>query len=114
MFPPRTRQSALAASHDVSILFHICFVFVTLCIVLLLFLALRICPFFLSLVSSLAHQLDVGLLFFVFLSLVSALFLCFPVYFFVSSFCWYIKWTYRRTDRASKQQPYPLGTRPAP
>ena len=32
----------------------------------------------------------------------------------VSSFCWYITWTYHKTDRASKQQPCPLGARPAP
>ena len=41
-------------------------------------------------------------------------FLFFLVVFVVSSLCWSITWTYRRTDRSSKQQHCPLGTRPAP
>ena len=44
------------------------------------------------------------------------LFSCLPsglIVIIVSSFCWSITWTYHRTDRTSKQQPCPLGTRPA-
>ena len=41
-------------------------------------------------------------------------FSCIPSGLVVPSFCWSITWTYHGTDCASKQQPCPLGTRPAP
>ena len=41
-------------------------------------------------------------------------FSCLPSWLAVPSFCWSITLTYRRTDCASKQQPYPFGTRSAP
>ena len=39
---------------------------------------------------------------------------CLPSDLFVSSFCWSINWPYHRTDRTSKQQTCPVGTRPPP
>ena len=38
---------------------------------------------------------------------------CLPSGLTVSSFCWSINWMHHRTDRTSKQQPCPLGTRPS-
>ena len=86
----------------------------------LLFLGLRLCP-------------PLGLLrrpwptswtypeecWFCFFSAVSALLKCLPSGLVVSSFCWSINWThhiisYHWTDGTRKQQPYPLGARPAP
>ena len=83
-------------------------------------------PSLVSLVSSFAHQLDIEMLIFVFVflffssvslpsSFLYFLFLsCLPSGLVVSSFRWYINWTYHTTDRTSKHQPCPLGTRPTP
>ena len=53
------------------------------------------------------------------LSLYTLFLTCLPSSLLVSSLCWSISWTHHRTDRhrtdrTSKQQPCPLGTRPAP
>ena len=74
----------------------------------------------LSLVSSLVHQLDVGVLF-----CFHALKVCVSVstryslslssvWYLLWSFCWSTRWKYHRRTGTRKQQPCPLGTRPAP
>ena len=104
-------NSASAASAYVPI----CFVFMSFCFIFLcsgvIVFGPPSLPSFGSLVSSLAHQLDMEMLFFylgVTALFFSFLFLsCLPSGLFMSSLCWSIIWTYHRTDRTSKQQPCP-------
>ena len=78
----------------------------------------RTYTFIWSLVLSLVHELERGLpvlMFSLCVNLCPLLFLsCLPSGLIVSSFCLSINWTYHRTDRTRKQQPCPVGARPAP
>ena len=99
IIPLVSRHSAPAAS-------LYCYICVNFCcfpffpIMLTFFLGLSVSALF---VSSLTHQLNIGLL------VVSTLFLssCLPSGLLVTSLCWSMSWTYHTTDRTSKQQSCP-------
>ena len=118
-------RSASATSPYVPFLFWFCDLLVLVLLVLISIILFW--PFFLrlpfgSLVSSVATSWTwkcwfCFVLFCFFQLCVPALFFffsCLPPGRGVSSFCWSINWTHHGTDRTTKEQPCPLGTRPAP